>query len=124
MIKYSFYSGKLLKWQLILYGVAEEPVRLKQPIRPKPLKPIHIERTQSDEDVSKLIFMKILVKRQHPGSLVSTALSFHPMVKGPCSIFKNPSLIFQIINLDGDYDFGNFPVMQRCRRRNMAHFGG
>ena len=45
--------GKLLKWQLILYGVAEEPVRLKQITHPKPLKPLHIENNIPKDDVSE-----------------------------------------------------------------------
>ena len=45
--------GKLLKWQLILYGVAEEPVRLKQPTHPKPLKPLHVGNDIPDDKVSE-----------------------------------------------------------------------
>ena len=52
----NFVAGKLLKWQLILYGVAEEPVRLKQPAHPKPRKPIHIEHAKSEDDVSESDF--------------------------------------------------------------------
>ena len=55
----TFVAGKLLKWQLILYGVAEEPVRLKQPVHPKPLKPIHIEHVKPEDDVSESGFKGI-----------------------------------------------------------------
>lgn len=43
-------SGKLLKWQLIIYGVAEEPVRLKH-TEPRPLKPVHAENNTPESDV-------------------------------------------------------------------------
>ena len=69
------FLGKILKWQLILYGVAEEPVRLKQP---KPVKPVDTKASHNaiipPDDVSMIssakcqicrIFVQ-LVKVYHP----------------------------------------------------------
>ncbi len=40
------FAGKLLKWQLIMYGVAEEPVRLKQP-RQMTLQPVVVQHSST-----------------------------------------------------------------------------